>query len=157
MLPSNPTTLLQYVLSPILLNEYFTHSHLFSKRSHRPPLPQSCLPLPSLPRPLSTSLPSRSSLHSKDTPNSFFCLRAFKSLFPSNWNAPHPHLHKASSLLSFSSPVSAQMSNSQRGFPCNPKMLQLSHCLAHHLACLSSKNLSTSSTVLSLYFSWVFT
>lgn len=51
MLPSNPTTLLQYVLSPILPNKYSHIPRLFSKLLHPPPLPQSCLPLPPLPSP----------------------------------------------------------------------------------------------------------
>ena len=126
MLPSNPTPLPQHVLSPILQNNYFTHSLLSSNLPHPLPPPQSCLPLPLLLRFLSISLHSRSSLYSTDIPNSLLCLRAFEFPLPVHWNAPHPHLHRASSFLSFLSFVSAQMSNSQRGFPCNLKMLPMS-------------------------------
>lgn len=109
MLPSNPTTLPQYVLSPF--SNYFTHSLLSSNLPHPPPLPQPCPPLP-LPRPLSTSLHSRSSLYSSDIPISFLGLRAFEIPLPS----PQPDLHRANSFSSFLSSVSAQMLNSQRSF-----------------------------------------
>ena len=153
MLPSNPTTLLQYVLSPILPNQLFHTFRLFSKLSHPPPLPQSYLPLPSLPRLLSTSLHSRS-LYSMDTPNSFFCLRAFEILFPSNWNAPHPNLHKASSFLSS---VFPQMSNSQRALP-----RKFKDAPTQSLSCTSTWLIVFQVFIniqycLSIYFSQVFT
>lgn len=113
MLPSNPTPLPQYVLSPF--SNYFTHSLLSSNLPHPPPLPQPCPPLP-LPRSLSTSLHCRSSLYSRDIPISFLGLRAFEIPLPSNGNSPQPDLHRANSFSSFLSSVSAQMLNFQRSF-----------------------------------------
>lgn len=148
MLPSSPTTLPWSSLS-LCCRKTISHILCFPPNSH------TCLhfpsPLPPLPGSLLTSL--HSSSRSTDTPNSLLGRRASEIPLPSNQNAPHPYLRGASSFLSFLSSVSAQMSNSQRDFPCNLKTLPLSHSLAYQLVLLAFKHLSTSDTVLSIYFS----
>ena len=97
--------------SPILQNKDFTHFLLSSNLPHPLPPPQSCLPLPLLPRSLPVLL-SSPSLYSTDVPNSFLSLEAFEIPLPSHWNA-HTLIFIRLVSSAFLSAVSVQTSSSQ--------------------------------------------